>query len=220
MTTKTHYSTSLLRRVAGGCIALLLTTGLALAAAEGGGADAGGLELIKIRPAAHKPAQGVALNVQLKPEFNSYKVGQAIRFKVSGSKRFFLYLFNIDPATGKGITILPNRLQGKTKNMYKPGKWYTVPNANLEFYADRAGVERVVMVASERYLDVDKLLGAGRSKAAGNFYEMESVTDGLDAVLTALQAKDGGHEQIKVRDAASAPLPRGVVVQEIKLTIY
>lgn len=84
--------------------------------------------------------------MRLTADRTNYRVGESIGFKVKGNRRF--YLFNVDPHTGRALAILPNRLQGKDKIRYSAAKWHRVPNPNLEFYADRAGEDRLIMVAS------------------------------------------------------------------------
>lgn len=104
-------------------------------------------------PAAEAPPR--QLRVEFKPLQDGYRVGEPIRFRVRGNQRFFLYVYNISADGGKATLLLPNRRQ--QGNKYQAGKDYRIPNANVEFFADRAGNERVVMVASSRYIDVKKL---------------------------------------------------------------
>lgn len=180
-----------------------------------------GEEMIKVRPSepAAGPVPSGAFQAKLRTESSQYRVGERIRFRVRGNQPFFLYLLNVDPATGRAVTILPNRYQGKDRIKYPAGQWNLVPNPQLEFYSDRPGVERIIMVASTRYLDVQRLLNRGRSRAIGDFYEMESFSDGMDAVLTELHQSDGGDEAIRVRQTGSR-LPRGIVIDEVNLRIY
>ncbi len=166
--------------------------------------------------------RGGDLDVAIRTEQSRYGVEDPIRFEVKGNKPFYLYLFNVDPRTQRAVSILPNQRQGKGEVKY-PGdrRWRKVPNPGLEFYSDRAGTERVVMVASERYLDVDKLIKGYGTKALGDaFYESEGIFDWLDAELNSAYAEKGMEAKaIRVRDSDSRRLPRGIVVEELNLRI-
>jgi len=178
-----------------------------------------GQELIKVRPSGSRQP-GMSLRVQLIPEKKSvYHVNERVRFMVKGNKTFYLYLFNIDPDTGSGIAILPNRLQGKDSLRYSANKWHLVPNPGVEFFSDRPGFERIIMVASERYLNLDTILSNNQTTLNG-FYNMQSVTDGLNAGLKPLLQGDGNQdwELMDVRRADS-PFPQGLVIQEVNLRI-
>jgi hypothetical protein len=93
------------------------------------------------------------LVVQFEPVRNEVQVNEAIRFRIKGNQTFYLYLFSINPELNRAVMLIPNDRHG---NKYEGGTTYTVPNPNLEFYADEPGLEKVVMVASTRYLQMDK----------------------------------------------------------------
>lgn len=183
-----------------------------------------------VAPSREAPASGASnhstgLDVAFRTAENRYLVGETIRFEVKGNQPFFLYLFNIDPDTSRAVSILPNQRQGKDKLRY-PGdnRWRAVPNPSIEFYSDRAGTERIVMVASERYLNVERLVNGYGTKAIGaSFYESENVLDWLDSELSmayALGGKDLDESKaIRVRKAGGRSLPSGVVVEEMNLRI-
>lgn len=100
-----------------------------------------------------RPVRSGELDVAFEPVKPVYSVGERIRFRVKGNQTFYLYLFSIDESADRGVVILPNRLQ--QYNKYRPGELYIVPEKNVEFYADRPGRERIIMVASTEKLDVD-----------------------------------------------------------------
>ena len=155
------------------------------------------------------------MKVHIRSARSTYRKGEAIRLKVKGNKTFYLYLINVNPRSGRGVAILPNRHQTENRIKY-PGdsKWRKVPNDSLEFYSDRRGKERIIMVASRRYLDVDRLLSKARSKILGDFFELEAPLDSLDDVIAASY----GEKSIKIRSKKSK-LPRGVVIKELNLRI-
>ena len=169
-------------------------------------------KLIQVGPAVNDTDP---LYVTLDTEKNTYRPNETIRFKVKGNKPFYLLLFNIDPSSGKGIAILPNRYQGKGSLKYPAGATYAVPNKNLRFYSDRPGTERIIMIASTRFIDPDKLLKKTRSKALGDsgMYMMDSLLDGLESTLS-----ESYQKAIQVR-SSKARLPKGMVVREVNLRV-
>lgn len=194
-------------------------------------------KLIQIRPNdSGSDTSSNALHVSLKPSKSHYDVQEAIHFKVKGDKDFYLYLFNIDPRTGKGIAILPNRIQSGKKNHYRgDGKWYEVPNQSLNFYSDSPGVERIVMVASQRYLDAGKLINPAKAKSVGDFFVMDDPLKGLQEGMSDAYPEEFGQVKlVHVRRSgegesepgsrrpilsSSNPAPSGIVIQEIDLSI-
>ncbi len=108
--------------------------------------------------------------VQFEPVKDVFQVGERIQFRVEGNKTFYLYLFSIDPQRNQGVVILPNVLQQYHK--YKAGREYVVPEKNVEFYSEKPGAERIVMVASTEKLDVDM----GRYNKSGNLFTSSART--------------------------------------------
>ena len=49
--------------------------------------------------------------VNFEPVKTVFKTGESIRFKVKGSKTFYLYLFSIDSLQNRGYVLLPNLKQ-------------------------------------------------------------------------------------------------------------
>lgn len=95
------------------------------------------------------------------------KVDEKIRFKVEGSKKFYLYLFTVNEKD-EGYVLLPNKKQ--QYNIYQAGKEYLVPEKNIEFVADAPGVEEITMVASTKKLKLDE----GQYKVSGQFFSAKS----------------------------------------------
>jgi len=170
------------------------------------------------------------LHVQLATEKRHYRAGEPIRFTASGNRDFYLYLFNRDPISGKWITILPNRLQTAQQIKY-PGdnRARPVPNAQLEFYSDRRGTEQLVMVASERYLDVEKMSSISQSKSLGDYYEWNDPLESLRIAINDSYADELGEEKmVRVRSrpsgngglASNGSAPNGLISKEFELRIY
>lgn len=92
------------------------------------------------------------LRVKLEPVKASFKVDEPIRFHIRGNKTFFLYLYSIDKETDEVTLLLPNR-KGQRHNKYPANRTLVVPNeGEAELLADEPGRERLLMVASTRYL--------------------------------------------------------------------
>lgn len=181
-------------------------------------------KLIRIRPSqpqtdvtapSSDAPQPSSLQVRIQSEKGRYRAGEPIRFKVKGNKSFHLYIFNVDPKTGKALVVLPNRLQDTDRLKYSKNSTHIVPNANLEFYSDRPGVEHIIFVASEKYLDLAKSMKDQKVKSMGSFPLADSVYDTLNRSLT---DGFGSSKLIKVRSKENR-LPKGVSIQEMKLHI-
>lgn len=95
---------------------------------------------------------GGDLRIEFYPEKPAFASGEAIRFNVRGNRDFYLYLFTVDKDAGKTYQILPNARQ--RDNGFAARRTYTLPSGNIEFYSSRPGVERVIMVASTKRLDL------------------------------------------------------------------
>lgn len=211
------------------------------AAFGGGQADDGGgmgaleavpqsIKVIRVRSggggggrSTDRPRSGGALDVDIRTERDSYRVGDGIFFKVRGNKSFHLYLITADPETGRAIALLPNRYHTAGRIKYPgDGRWRKVPNPGAEFYADEAGTDRIIMVASEKYLNVDDLLRDRRTKAFGeNNYESTGFFDWLDQEINQEYADELGAQpqKISVRGSEGRSLPSGLVVKELNLRI-
>lgn len=94
------------------------------------------------------------LEVEFAPTKSTFKVGEPVTFKIKGNQEFFLYLHSINTDDNRGVLILPNDLD--KGNKYPAKRKMTVPNAHIEFVADRPGVEKIIMIASTRYLKPPK----------------------------------------------------------------
>lgn len=143
------------------------------------------------------------LRVIMEPLRSSYAVGEAIRFRVHGNQRFFLYVYTVDDETGEAILLLPNKKE--QDNKYEPGQTFTIPHPSIEFYSDSPGEEHVIMVASRKHID----LNSARFRDMGDF--SATTTKDLEKAFAAkgiyLQEEDGSRRQ-------------DVVVTDLKLPIH
>jgi hypothetical protein len=118
-----------------------------------------------------------ALHVKFTPLKPEFEVNEPIRFKVKGNRTFYLYLFSIVEDSDEGYMILPNALQQYVK--YKANREYIVPEKNIEFYAEKPGTEKLIVVASTEKLPVkiEKFRKEGQLYAASaEFVEAEVKT--------------------------------------------
>ena len=91
------------------------------------------------------------LTVEMKTIKPSFKPDEAIKFNIKGNQDFFLYIFAIDDQFGTVTMMLPNKLQ--TGNKYTAKQLHRVPNATeMELVSDKPGTEKIVMLASTKYL--------------------------------------------------------------------
>ncbi len=179
-------------------------------------------KLVRVRPTLTNPNQS-GLQIEFKSEQASYQPDQPIRFQIKGNQRFFLYLFTISPDTVEAVSLLPNRIQTNAQIQYDPGyQWQTVPNSKLEFFSDRSGYERIIMVASSRYLDVDQMKQRAHTKSTGDFYTLKHPLAALEAIINdTYRDKIGSEKLIRIRepDNNHPRLPEGVVIKEMQLRI-
>ena len=156
-------------------------------------------------------------SVAIKTVKSNYKANEAIQFKVKGSETFYLYLFNYIKESKQAVSILPNKFQTVNNIKYTANKWHTAPNSNLEFYSDRPGKERVIMIASKKYIDVKKLLNKNKTKSLGNFYLMEDPLQNFENLINETY-NIPATKRINVRQSSSR-LPEGMVIKELYLNI-
>lgn len=144
-----------------------------------------------------------SIKFQVQTDKTAYRVDEPIRLKVRGERDFYLYVYAVDEASGNAWLILPNRKQ--THNRISANQWQKVPGANLEFVSDKPGVEKLIIVASTKKVDIDPMK---LSTKGGDFVETK-VADLEDS----FEAKG-----IRIRDSQSAQ-PEGVVVKRLEVKI-
>ncbi len=142
------------------------------------------------------------LRIAFDPLKSSYRVNEPIRFRVRGNQQFYLYLYTINDATGEAVLLLPNKRQ--QGNKYPSRRSLVVPNKSVEFYSDSPGRERIIMVASTRYIDID----TARFKPVGDF--AKTSTKGLEDAFAS--------KGIRIRDNRTKP-QSDVLVHELDVRI-
>jgi len=140
---------------------------------------------------------------QVQTEKAAYKVDEPIRLKVRAEQDFYLYVYAVDEASGNAWLLLPNRKQ--PHNRIAANQWQKVPGANLEFVSDKPGMEKLIVVASAKKVDIDPMK---LSAKGGDFVETKAAD-----LEGAFEAKG---IRIRERDAAQ---PEGVVVKRLEVKI-
>jgi len=104
--------------------------------------------------------------VYAKATKKSYEVNKPINFALKLNQKSFIYIWTIPSSGKKGYRILPNKFE--SYNAYKPHIAYVVPekSANYMFVSDRAGVEHVYIVATNKKLS---------KNALGNLFKKRSI---------------------------------------------
>ena len=195
---------------AGGYAALavatvLLLSGAALARAFGD-STAGAALAKDFEAKAIRVVGDGELDFDIEPAKKSFKAGEPIRFRVKGNRSYFLYLFSIDEKNDEAVLILPNQVDDQ--NRYPADRTLVAPNPAVEFVSDGPGTERLVVVASTKWLE----LKTGDYKPKGSFFASSSKD--LDTQLKAIRVREPDSDDDTGIEASDT-----VVVQELALVI-
>ena len=98
---------------------------------------------------------------------NNYQVNEPIHIKLKLKRKAFIYFWTIS-ASGNGYLILPNNLMAYNK--YRANMNYVVPerSANYDFVSDRAGVEQVYVLATNKKINQSKIESIFKNRKATN----------------------------------------------------
>lgn len=169
---------------------------------------------LTVRPT--QPAAPQALGFMVEPLKSSFAINEPIRFRVSGTDKFFLYVYNVDEK-GNATLILPNAQQ--PQNQYNKDRIHEVPNKNVEFAADAAGTERVVFVASRKYVEIDAARGGSFAKLSETALQKQFEAKGLVVRPTATPSADVTVKRVELRiegapvAVATTPTPAAAAPQ-------
>jgi hypothetical protein len=125
----------------------------------------------------------------VKPVFQK---AEAINFKIKANRDFFLYLFSIDKASNKGYLLLPNDKQ--PDNYFRANREYTLPRAGIEFFSDKAGTEKVVMVASTEKLSIE----TSQYSKAGAFFTGSDTE--MEQSIKAIRVREGAANKQVIKE--------------------
>jgi hypothetical protein len=127
----------------------VLAAGPSLAASGMEGQEPKGLVLETIGAPPAQPQS--RLNVSVRVSKGQYQVGDKIFFYVNSNKDFFLWMFLLDDRTGQARVIIPGPLQ--KGNKYDGNRPFQVPTGSADLIAAAPGQYKVVIVASDKWLE-------------------------------------------------------------------
>ena len=135
---------------------------------------------------------------------NNYKVDEPIHIKLKLKRKAFIYFWTIS-ANGKGYLILPNNLE--SFNSYKANTNYVVPerSANYDFVSDRAGVEQVYVLATNKKINASKIKSIFKNRQASNKSIRKFITKDIKVIARNKNLKyDIASFQIQVHEKYQA----------------
>jgi hypothetical protein len=142
-----------------------------------------------------------SLKVDFKATKDVFAVDEPISFKIRSNKEVYVYVFNMDENQQKAVQIFPNKFD--KANLLKPGKTVTMPSKKSVFRSDAVGTERLILIASEKKLNLQH-----SEPAEGSFYDMEWKS--LDSKVKAIRVESGDN----------TPTPgNGKLIKELDIVI-
>ena len=145
---------------------------------------------------------------------NSYKVDEAIHIKLKLKRKAFIYFWTIS-ANGNGYLILPNNLE--SFNSYRANVNYVVPerSADYDFVSDRAGVEQVYVLATNKKINASKIESIFRNRQASNKDIKKFITKDIKVIARSKKLKyDIASFQIQVHDKNQAPSNVNITINQ------
>ena len=112
---------------------------------------------------------------------NNYKVDEPIHIRLKLKRKAFIYFWTIS-ANGKGYLILPNNLE--SFNKYRANTNYVVPerSADYDFVSDRAGVEQVYVLATNKKINANKIESIFKNRQASNKSIRKFITKDIKVI--------------------------------------
>lgn len=156
---------------------------------------------VTVRPAQSAPQAELGFMVEAVK--GAYAVNEPIRFRVSGTDRFFLYVYSVNDQ-GEATLILPSSRQ--PQNQYNKDRIHEVPNRGVEFAADRPGTERVVFVASRKYVDIAAASQGGFPRISESILQQQFESKGIVVRPSARPSSDVVVKSVDLRISGSAPV--------------
>ena len=131
---------------------------------------------------------------------NNYQVNEPIHIKLKLKRKAFIYFWTIS-SNGNGYLILPNDLM--SYNKYRANMKYVVPerSAGYDFVSDRAGVEQVYVLATNKKINQSKIESIFQNRKATNKSIKKFVTKDIKVIARNQNLKyDIASFQIGVHD--------------------
>lgn len=98
------------------------------------------------------PSAGDRLQVEFRAVKDIYTVGEPISFRLMTNRPAYVYLFSLGEEGEGLIPLFPNRYE--QGNLLRSHKAVLLPGRRSTFRSEQPGVERVILVASERPLNL------------------------------------------------------------------
>jgi len=97
---------------------------------------------------------------------SNYMVNEPIKIRLRLNKSAYIYFWTVS-ADGRGYLILPNNFE--SFNKYRPNMDYVVPerSADYDFVSDRAGVEQIYVLATNKQISPNKIQSIFSQRAGG-----------------------------------------------------
>jgi len=145
---------------------------------------------------------------------NNYTVDEPIHIKLKLKRKAYIYFWTIS-ANGKGYLILPNDLE--SFNTYKAKTNYVVPerSADYDFVSDRAGVEQVYVLATDKKIKLSKIKSIFQNRQATNKDIKKFVTKDIKVIARTQKLKyDIASFQIQVHDKQPTPANINITINQ------
>jgi Domain of unknown function (DUF4384) len=120
--------------------------------------------------------------VDFKGTKDVFEVDEPISFKIKSNKQVYVYVYSMDEKTQSAVQIFPNKYD--KLNLLKPGKTVIMPSSKSVFKSDAAGVEHLILIASEKKLNLQH-----DEPAEGSFYDMDWKS--LDSTVKSIRVESG-----------------------------
>jgi hypothetical protein len=143
------------------------------------------------------------LSVTFKASKEVYQVGEAMSFLVKGNQEFYLWLFAINEDQKRARMLVPSFLQ--KGNKYKGGTTYSLPaKSKYELFADKSGVEKIVMVASTNWI---------------NNFDKKLFSKSEQYLSTSPENLNMYMKGLRVRPSTPQPQNDKIIVQELSVLV-
>lgn len=155
---------------------------------------------VEYRDAGAVAASAAGDLISIESDQAQYQVNEPIRFTVESRRAGYLYMFAIDSESGAAYFLEPG--PGRDALRVVPGMSFEVPPPGIEFYGDRAGVERVVVISSPGRIDLGDMDGLAADDGAIELAGVHKVfaKSGLDVSRAGVRSHRDGWSEVRYLD--------------------
>ena len=162
---------------------------------------------IRVNKPVLKPAIALTtkqLSLDVKTNKQRYTVGDTFSLDVRGNQNFYLWVFAMNEGAARGRMLVPGIVQGR--NNYMANRDYKVPaTGSYELFMDKPGLEKVIVVASTKWIDVDV------TKLTQNNHYYSSSYNNLQTQLKGLRLLPGQSGNVRTENT--------IIVTELNLPV-